>query len=102
MLENKGDAHHQLEAESNLTSSPPRNPGAGRTKIDAQDAYRLCFQRFLIHWKDNFITFPCHRFHLKIPSESTGNVETSQHPESARVLRHHLLARWAVYHVGVH
>ncbi len=58
MLENKGDAHHQLEAESNSTSSPPRNPGAGRTKIDAQDAYRLRFQRFLIPWKDNFITFP--------------------------------------------
>src|SRR5437763_2681537 len=58
VLENKGDAHHQLEAESNLTSSPPRNPGAGRTKIDAQDAYRLRFQRFLIPWKDNFITFP--------------------------------------------
>src|SRR6266498_2774606 len=58
MLENKGDAHHQLEAESNSTSSPPRNPVAGRTKIDAQDAYRLRFQRFLISWKDNFITFP--------------------------------------------
>ena len=58
MLENKGDAHHQLEAKSNSTSSPPRNPGAGRTKINAQDAYRLRFQRFLILWKDNFITFP--------------------------------------------
>ena len=58
MLENKGDAHHQLEAESNSTSSPPRNPGAGRTKIDVYDAYRLRFQRFLIPWKDNFITFP--------------------------------------------
>src|SRR5438876_8145482 len=58
MLENKGDAHHQLEAESNSTSSPPRNPGAGRTKIDVQDAYRLRFQHFLIPWKDNFITFP--------------------------------------------
>src|SRR5438034_1487274 len=57
-MENKGDAHHQLEAESNSTSSPPRNPVAGRTKIDAQDAYRLRFQRFLISWKDNFITFP--------------------------------------------
>src|SRR6266540_2715087 len=58
VLENKGDAHHQLEAKSNSTSSPPRNPGAGRTKIDAQDAYRLRFQLFLIPWKDNFITFP--------------------------------------------
>src|SRR5438034_8531695 len=58
MLENMGDAHHQLEAESNSTSSPPRNPGAGHTKIDAQDEYRLRFQRFLIPWKDNFINFP--------------------------------------------
>src|SRR5438105_15297521 len=57
VLENKGDAHRQLEAESNSTSSPPRNPGAGRTKIDTQNAYRLHFQHFLIPWKDNFITF---------------------------------------------
>ena len=40
--------------------------------------------------------------HIKIPSESMGIVETSQHLESARVLRHHLLVRWTVYRVWAH
>src|SRR6266540_1407367 len=78
MLENKGDAHHQLEAESNSTSSPPRNPGAGRTKIDVQDAYRLRFQRFLIPWKDNFITFP-------MPPVFTSKFHRSQRETSKQV-----------------
>ena len=36
------------------------------------------------------------------PSESTEIVETSQHPESVRVLRHRLLVRWTVYRVWAH
>jgi hypothetical protein len=44
--------------------------------------------------------FQWHQSHLKIPSESTGIVETNGHPESIRVLRHHLLGRWPVYRVG--
>ena len=33
------------------------------------------------------------------PFEIKGIVKTSQHPESARVLRHRLLVRWTVYRV---
>jgi hypothetical protein len=44
--------------------------------------------------------FQWQQSHLKIPSESTGIIETSGRPESARVLRHHLLGRWPVYLVG--
>ena len=35
-------------------------------------------------------------------SESTKIVETTQRPESARVLRHRLLVCWAVYRIRAH
>src|SRR5438132_6382406 len=47
-------------------------------------------------------SFQWHRSHIKLPSESTGIVQTSGRPESVMVLRHHLLTRWALYRVGVH
>ena len=34
--------------------SPPRSPGAARTKNDAQIAYRVRFERSIYGWKDNF------------------------------------------------
>jgi hypothetical protein len=40
--------------------------------------------------------------HLKIHPESTGIVEISQCLDSVLVLRHRLLDRWTVYHVGAH
>jgi hypothetical protein len=40
--------------------------------------------------------------HLKNHLESTRIVETSQRSDSALVLRHRLLGRWAVYRVGAH
>ena len=48
---------HRAGAQANSTSTPPRNPGAGRTKIDAQDAYRLRFGRSIYGWKENFLEF---------------------------------------------
>jgi hypothetical protein len=41
-------------------------------------------------------------FRPKIRLESTGIVETSQRSDSILVLRHRLLARWAVYRVRAH
>jgi hypothetical protein len=41
-------------------------------------------------------------FRPKIRPESTGIVHTSQRSDSVLVLRHRLLARWAVYRVGAH
>ena len=38
----------------------------------------------------------------QIRSESTGIVETSEHPESARLPRHNLLGHSPVYHLGAH
>ena len=49
---------HRAGDKPNSTSTPPRNLGAGRTKIDAQDTYRLHFGRSIYGWKDNFIELP--------------------------------------------
>jgi hypothetical protein len=40
--------------------------------------------------------------HLKIHSESIGVIKISQSSDSDLVLRHRLLSRWAVFHVGAH
>jgi hypothetical protein len=82
------------------SASQPRSPGAICLKLDALATYGVGFGRSIYGWNQNFIRLPMAQSHLKIPSESTGIIETSGHPESARVLRHHLLGRWPVYRVG--
>jgi hypothetical protein len=41
-------------------------------------------------------------FYPKIHWESMGIIETSHRSDSVLVLRHRLLGRWAMYHVGAH
>ena len=48
----------KVEAQNNSSSSPPRSPGAARTKNDAQVAYRVRFGCSLYGWKDNFKELP--------------------------------------------
>ena len=88
-----------VEAQSNSSSSPIRAPGPICLKLVTQDASGLRFRRSTYGWKYNLIRKPIQDSHVKIPSESTGIIETSQHPESARVLRHRLLVPWTVYRV---
>ena len=40
------------------SSSPPRSPGAARTKNDAHVAYGVRFGCYLYGWKDNFKELP--------------------------------------------
>ena len=47
-------------------------------------------------------SFQWHQFDGQIRSESTGMVETSEHPESVRLPRHNLLGRSPVYRLGAH
>ena len=58
----------------------------------------------ILYMDGNIISwiFQWHRSHLKIRSKSTGIIEISGRPESIRVLRHRLLGRWPMYHVGAH
>jgi hypothetical protein len=84
---------------SNSTSTPPRIPEPYFTKTDALATYGVRFGRSIYGWNQNFIELPIARSHIKIPSESTGIIDTSGHPDSDRVLCHRLLGRWPVYRV---
>ena len=44
----------KVEAQNKSSSSPPRSPGAARTKNDSQVAYGVRFGCSLYGWKDNF------------------------------------------------
>ena len=48
----------KVEAQNNSSSSPPRSPGAARTKNNAQVVYGGRFGRSLYGWKDNFKELP--------------------------------------------
>jgi hypothetical protein len=92
---------------SNSTLTPPRIPKPYFTKTDTLATYGVGFGCSIYDWNHNFIDLPMALFqwrwsHLKIPSESTGIVDTSGHLESVRVLCHRLLGRWPVYHVKAH
>jgi hypothetical protein len=90
----QGGVHVQLDFNST------RIPEPDFTKIDALATYRVGFGCSIYGANQSFIRLQRHQSHLKIPSESTGILETSGHPESVRVLHHHLLGCWPVYRVG--
>ena len=48
----------KVEAQNISSSSPPRSPGAARTKNDAQVAYGVHFGRSFYGWKDIFKELP--------------------------------------------
>jgi hypothetical protein len=87
---------------SNSTSTPPQISELDFTKIDALATYRVGFGRSIYGWNHNFIELPMAWSHIKIPFESTGIIDTSERPESVKVLCHHLLGCWPMYCVGTH
>ena len=46
--------------------------------------------------------FQWHQFESQIRSQSTGIIETSEHPESVSLPQHNLLGRFPVYGLGAH
>ena len=46
--------------------------------------------------------FQWHQFESQIRSQSTGIIETSEHPESVRLPQHNLLGSLPVYGLGAH
>jgi hypothetical protein len=105
VLESQGDVHDKVANQSNselLSSSPTRSPGPPRIQIDVQIAYNIRFGRSTYARKAKEINFP---------------MELVSCPTKIRVIRNHqnntnfqnrfwccttILARWAVYPVGVH
>jgi hypothetical protein len=105
VLESQGDVHDKLANQSNSelpSSSLTRSPGPPHIQIDVQIAYNLYFGRSTFAQKAKEITFA---------------MALVFYPTKIRVVRNHqnstdfqnrfwccttILARWAVYLVGVH
>jgi hypothetical protein len=105
VLESQGDVHEKVVNQSNLelpSSSPTPSPGPPCIQIDVQIAYDLHFEGSTYERKAKEIIFP---------------MELVSYPTKIGVVRYHqnsidfqnrfwccttILARWAVYPVGVH
>jgi hypothetical protein len=105
VLESQGDMHEKVTNQSNLellSLSPTQSLGPPHIQINVQIAYDLHFACSTCVWKGKEITF---------------KMELVSCPTKIRVVRNHLnstnfqncfwccitiLARWAVYPVGVH
>jgi hypothetical protein len=105
VLESRGDVHEKVANQSNSelpSLSPTRSVGPPHIEIDVQIAYDLRFGRSIYSRKDKEITFP---MALVLCPTKIGVV--CNHRNSTDFQNHFwccttVLARWAVYPVGVH
>jgi hypothetical protein len=104
VLERQGDVHEKVENQSNSelpSSSPNWSPGPPRIQIDVQIAYYLYFGSTYA-WKAKGITFP-----MTLVSYPTNIGVIRNHQNNTNFLNRFwccatILARWAVYPIGVH
>jgi hypothetical protein len=105
VLERQGDVHEKVANQSNSelpSLSPTQSPGQPHIQIDVQIAYDLRFGRSIYARKDKEITFP-----MASVSYPTKIQVVHSHQNSTDFQNHFwccatILARWAVYPVGVH
>jgi hypothetical protein len=105
VLESQEDMHEKVANQSNselLSSNPTRSPGPPRIQIDVQIAYDLRFGRSTFARKAKEINFP-----VSLVSCPTKIRVVRNHQNSTNFQNHFwccatILARWAVYPVGVH
>jgi hypothetical protein len=105
VLERQGDVHEKVANQSNSelpSLSPTRSLGPPHIQIDVQIAYNLRFERSTYAWKAKEITFL-----MELVSYPT-NIGVIRNYQNSTDLHNHfwccttILARWAVYPVGVH
>jgi hypothetical protein len=104
-LESQGEVHEKVVNQSNLellSSSPTRSLGPSHIQIDVQIAYDLHFGCSTYARKANEITFPMET----VPCPTKMGV-ICNHENNTDFQNHFwccttILARWAVYQVGVH
>jgi hypothetical protein len=105
VLENQGDVHAKVVNQSNSelpSSSPTQSPGPPHIQIDIQIAYDLGFRRYTYARRDKEITFPM------APVPCPTKVGVIRNYQNSTDFQNHfwccdtILARWAVYPVGVH
>jgi hypothetical protein len=104
VLESQGDMHEKVANQSNLellSSSPTWSPRSPHIQIDVQIVYDLHFGGSIYARKDKEINFP-----MTLVSCPTKIGVIRDHQNSTDFQNHFLccatiLARWAVYPVGV-
>jgi hypothetical protein len=105
VLESQGDVHEKVANQSNSelhSSSPTWSSGPPRIQIDVQIAYELHFGRSTYARKYKEVTFQ-----MALVSYPTKIGVIRNHQNSTDFQNHFwcyvtILARWAVYPVGVH
>jgi hypothetical protein len=104
VLESQGDVHEKVVNQSNselLSSSPTRCPGPPHIQIDVQIAYDLRFGRSTYARKAKDINFPM------APVSCPTKIGFVRNHQNSTDFQNHfwcyatILARWAVYPVGV-
>jgi hypothetical protein len=105
VLESQGDVHEKVANQSNSElsgSSPTRSAGSHRIPIDVQIAYDLRFGRSTYARKAKEITFPTELVSYPIKIGVVRNHQNSTNLQNHFWCCATILARWAVYPVGVH
>jgi hypothetical protein len=82
----------ELKSNSDFRIRPPKSSPRSHTNSVLDVLY--------MDGKIRGSTFQWKQYHIHIPSESTGNVETMRRTKSVTVLCYHILAPWAMYQVG--
>jgi hypothetical protein len=105
VLESQGDVHEKVANQSNSelpSSCPTRSPRPPRIQIVVQIAYDLGFGRSTYAQKDKEITFPMALVPCPTKVEVVCNHQKSTDFQNYFWCCTTILARWAVYPVGVH
>jgi hypothetical protein len=105
VLESQGDVHEKVANQSNselLSSSPTRSPGPPHIQIDVQIPYDLRFGRSTYAQKEKEITFPMALVSCQTKIGVIQNYQKSTDFQICFWCCTTILARWAVYPVGVH
>jgi hypothetical protein len=105
VLESQGDVHEKVanQSISELPSSCPiRSPGPPRIQIDVQIAYDLCFGRSTYARKAKEINFPMTLVSCPSKIRVVYNHQNTTDFQNSFWCCATILARWAVYPVGVH
>jgi hypothetical protein len=105
VLESQGDVHEKVANQSNselLSSSPTRSSEPLCIQIDVHIAYHLCFGRFTYAQKAKERTFPMELVSCKNKIGVINNHQNSTEFQNRFWCCTTILARWAVYPVGVY
>jgi hypothetical protein len=105
VLESQGDVHEKVANQSNSelpSLSPTQSPGPPRIQINIQIAYDLRFGRSTYARKANEITFPVALISYPTKIGVVRNHQNSTNFQNYFWCCATILARWALYPVGVH